>query len=196
MIHVFPPPEPPNFDQQTRQPGQRWLHKNLDSNGQLPKTKRPPAKWTRFKSHLAASFRNCCGYSAMYEPVGTVDHYLCCENHPKLAYEWSNYRYASGWINSSKGLLDNQVLDPFEVQDEWFEILLPSLQLVLTDAVPAAERERAEFTLIRLHLRDDERVIRQRRQWYQMYLEEKISLAALTDVAPLIARAIRKQGKD
>ena len=26
-----------------------------------------------------------------------------------------------GWINSSKGTLDNQILDPFEVEDDWFE---------------------------------------------------------------------------
>jgi hypothetical protein len=129
----------------------------------------------------------------MFEPVGTVDHYRSCENHPRLAYEWSNYRYASGWINSSKGTLDETVLDPFQVEDGWFEILLPSLQLVLTDAVPSEERARARFTLERLHLRDDERIIRQRRQWYQMYQESKLSLEGLADVAPLIAHAAQRQ---
>lgn len=33
-------------------------------------------------------------------------------------------------MNSSKGTLDNQVLDPFEVANDWFEILLPSLQYI------------------------------------------------------------------
>ncbi len=193
MIYVTPPPEPPDFDRRARQPGQTWLDKNLPENGKLPKGKRPPAKWTPFKSRLAGGFHYRCGYSAMHEPVGTVDHYLSCENHPDLAYEWRNYRYASAWINASKGTLDDQVLDPFEVQDEWFEILLPSLQLVLTDAVPSEERQRAECTLERLHLRDDERVIRQRQQWYDLYLAGKITLAGLETVAPLIARAVRKQ---
>lgn len=193
MIRVTPSPEPPDFDRRARQPGQVWLAKNLDKNGKLPKGKRPPDKWTAFKGKLANGFQNRCGYSAMYEPVGTVDHYLSCDNHPELAYEWQNYRYASGWINSSKGTLDNQILDPFEIQNEWFEIILPSLQLVLTDAVPDEERQRAEFTLNRLRLRDDERVIRQRQQWYAMYLEGRITLAGLEIVAPLIARAVRKQ---
>ncbi len=187
MIRFNPPPEPAEFDQKGRQIGNAWLAKNPD-----PK-KRPRDYWSPFKSHLADGFANLCGYSAMYEPVGTVDHYLCCENHRHLAYEWSNYRYASGWLNSSKRTLDEQVLDPFQVGDDWFEILLPSLQLVLTDAVPPHERDRAAFTLERLHLRDDERILRQRQVWYQLYMDGELTLAGLERKAPLIARAIRRQ---
>jgi len=65
--------------------------------------------------------------------------------------------------------------------------LLPPLQLVLTDAVLPHERQKAEFTLQRLHLGDDERVIRQRQQWYQLYLD------GLEKKTPLITGAIRKQ---
>jgi len=180
-------PEPAEFDQKVRQPGNAWLIKNLDSQ------KRPKDYWSAFKSDLANGFNNLCGYSVMYEPVGTVDHYFCCENHRHLIYEWSNYRFISGWLNSSKGTLDNRVLDPFEVGDDWFEIILLSLQLVLTDKVPPAERIRAEFTLKRLHLQKDERIMRQREVWYQMYLNGEITLEGLDKKAPLIARAVRKQ---
>lgn len=187
MLKFNPPPEPPDFDKKARQPGNNWLAKNPD-----PK-KRPRDYWSKFKSDLADGFNNLCGYSVMYEPVGTVDHFLSCENHRHLAYEWSNYRFISGWINSSKGTLDNQFLDPFEVEDDWFEILLPSLQLVMTDTVPPHQHQKAEFTLQRLHLQDDERVIRQRQAWYQMYLNSEITLTGLEKKAPLIARAIRKK---
>ena len=129
----------------------------------------------------------------MYEPVGTVDYFLSCDNHLHLAYEWSNYRFASGWINSSKGTLDQQVLDPFEVENDWFEILLPSLQLIITDKVPLHERQKAEFTLQKLHLRDDERVLRQRQAWYKLYIDGDLTLTGLEKKAPLIARAVRKQ---
>jgi len=44
-----------------------------------------------------------------------------------------------------------------------------------------------------LRLRDDERVIRQRQQWYQLYLDGDITLEGLEKKAPLIAGAIRKQ---
>jgi hypothetical protein len=84
------------------------------------------------------------------------------------------------------------VLDPFEVEDDWFELRLPDLQLVLSDKVPPEVYERAAFTLERLHLRDDERVIRQRRAWYELFLEGEITLAGLERKAPLIARAVRK----
>ncbi|MBD2484300.1 hypothetical protein [Planktothrix sp. FACHB-1365] len=186
MIKFNSLPKPPDFDEQVRKPGESWLAKNPDK-------KRPKDYWTPFKHHLADGFSNLCGYSVMYEPVGTVDHYLCCDNYPDLAYEWSNYRYASGWINSSNQTLDDQVLDPFQVRDDWFEIILPSLQLVLTNQVPPEELERAAFTLERLHLRDDERVIRQRREWYRCYLAGEITLEGLEKKAPLIARAVRKQ---
>lgn len=186
MMRFNPPSEPPEFDQKARQAGNNWLAKNLNNL-------RPRDYWSPFKSNLADGFGNLCGYSVMYEPVGTVDHYLSCENYPNLAYEWSNYRFASAWINSSKRTLDDQVLDPFQVGEDWFEIILPSLQLVLTNKVPPAERQRAEFTLQRLRLRDDERVIRQRQQWYQLYLDGDITLEGLQKKAPLIARAIRKQ---
>ncbi|MEB3336577.1 MAG: hypothetical protein VKJ46_03875, partial [Leptolyngbyaceae bacterium] len=126
--------------------------------------KRPRDLWSPFKSPLADGFHKLCGYSAMLDLGGTVDHYLSCKNHRSLAYEWSNYRFCSGWINSSKRALDDQVLDPFQVEDDWFEILLPSLQLVLTASVPDSERDRAEFTLQRLGLKDDERILRQRRE--------------------------------
>ncbi len=193
MKRFAPPSEPPDFDAQARQPGNDWLSHHLDEDGKLPKGRRPPNRWSNFKAQLAIGFGNLCAYSVMYEPVGTVDHYLSCENCPGLAYEWSNYRYSSGWINSSKGTLDEAVLDPFRVEDDWFEILLPSLQLILTDAVPPEERDRAKFTLKRLHLAHDERVLRQRRQWYAVYLEGKLTLEGLGDFAPLIAQAVYKQ---
>jgi hypothetical protein len=186
MISFEPPPEPDDFDEEVRQPGTDWLSSHSASDG------RPPSYWNDFKTDLADGFGELCGYSAMYTPNGTVDHYLSWSNHPELAYEWSNYRYAAGWMNSSKQDADDKVLDPFEVEDGWFEIILPSLQLVVSDDIPAEHREKAEFTLERLNLRDDERVIRQRRSWYEMFEEDRITLEGLREVAPLIARAVEE----
>lgn len=185
MIHFSAPAKPDDFDEKVRQPGTAWL-------AQHP-VGRPKDYWQLCKGELADGFRNLCAYSAMYEPVGTVDHYLSCAVDRSQAYEWSNYRFASGWINSSKQNADATVLDPLRVEDGWFEILLPSLQLVLTDAISPEERDRAQYTLTRLHLRDDERVIRQRRAWYKLYQEGSLTLDGLEKMAPLIARAVRKQ---
>ncbi len=183
MIHFEPVAEPSDFEHEARQPGLAWLAAN-------PLAQRPRDLWSRFKPALAEGFRQLCGYSAMYEPVGTVDHFLSWKRFRERAYDWSNYRFASGWINSVKQAADSEVLDPYEIRDGWFEILLPSLQLVVSDRVPAKIRPKAEHTLLRLRLRDDERVIRQRREWYRMYQTGELSLEGLRKKAPLIARAV------
>ncbi|MFQ2713495.1 hypothetical protein ACK3YJ_01130 [Aeromonas caviae] len=183
--------EPAEFDARCRQTGQQWLQAN-------PKADRKPGQrprdyWSPFKPQLADGFRQLCAYGAMYEPVGTVDHFLPIDADESLAYEWANYRFAAGWINSSKNKAVG-ILDPLDVRSGWFEVLLPSLQLVLVpERVPEPLHGLAEQTLIRLHLRDDERVLRQRRAWYQMYQAGKLTLEGLHEVAPLIAMAVEKQ---
>jgi hypothetical protein len=102
VIPFNPPPEPPDFNEKVRQRGNAWLAKNPD-----PK-KGTRDYWSPFKSNLADGFNNLCAYSVMYEPVGTVEHYLSRENYRNLTYEWSNLRFASAWINSTKGTLDDQ----------------------------------------------------------------------------------------
>jgi hypothetical protein len=187
MIRFERVPEPEGFDEKVRRPGRAWLAVN-------PETRRIPALWSPFRSHLADGFLHLCAYSALYEPIGCVDHYLSSKNHRHLAYEWSNYRFSSEWVNKSKQAADDQVLDPHEVEDGWFAILLPSLQLVVTDAVPPEQRARAKRTLERLHLRDDERVLRQRQAWYELYQKGHLTLEGLRRMAPLIARAVEAEG--
>lgn len=177
-------PEPTRFDDECRKPGADWLAKHPDA-------KRPRDFWSQFKSSLADGFRQLCAYSAMYEPVGTVDHFVSCDENSSLAYEWSNYRFASAWINSSKQDVLG-ILDPFEIGEEWFEILLPSLQLVTTTRIPRRYRPIAELTLKRLHLRDDERILRQRRSWLKSYENGGVNLEELRLRAPLLARAVEK----
>jgi len=186
MIRFAGQPKPEGFVSRVEQRGNARLARH-------PGTARPVDYWSAFKPALATAFRDLCAYSAMYEPVGTVDHFVSCGEDRSRAYDWSNYRFSSGWINASKqDLVSSALLDPFEVEDGWFEILLPSLQLVTTDRVPEELRARAEFVLQRLHLRDDERVLRQRLEWYRMYRSGELTLAGLERKAPLIARAVRK----
>ena len=183
MIRFERVPEPPEFNLQARVAGNAWLLANPDET-------RPKDFWTPFKGDLARGFRDLCAYSAMYEPVGTVDHFISCHEDRSKAYDWGTYRYCAAWINSSKGNVPAaDLLDPFEIQNGWFDIHLPSLQLRVSDKVPDELRERAEFVLDRLRLRDDERVMRQRREWYRMYQQQELSQAGLESKAPLIAAA-------
>lgn len=186
MIRFEPHPKPEGFEDRVEKLGAAWLAANA--------TGRPPAHWREFRPQLADAFRSLCAYGAMFEPVGTVDHFVSVDEDRSRSYDWTNYRFCSAWINSSKqSLKSTQLIDPFTVVNEWFEVQLPSMQLVLTDRVPLEERKRAQFMLDRLHLGHDERVIRQRREWYRMYQEGELDLVGLAKKAPLIAAAIRKQ---
>lgn len=130
----------------------------------------------------------------MWISSGTVDHFVSWNEDKSLAYEWSNYRYVEGWVNSSKNKKKSaDFLDPFEVGEGWFEIRLPSMQLALTDAIPAALRAKAEYTLKNLPIRDDERILHTRREWYRMYQEGELTLESLRKKAPLIAAAVERQ---
>ncbi len=176
--------KPSGFENVERR-GATWLAEH-------PGASRPYDLWSDFKGHLADGFMNLCGYSAMYEPVGTIDHFVSYDEAPARAYDWENYRFCAAWFNSSKKKLRaSEVLDPFEVEDDWFEVLLPSLELVATAALPSAFATQAKTMLKRLG--NDERVMRQRRAWHKRYQLQQISLDVLAEFAPLIARAVEKQ---
>ena len=123
----------------------------------------------------------------MWDLNGTVDHYVSRDNRRDLAFEWSNFRYISGWLNSSKQTLDQEVLDPFRVEIAWFEIVLPSLVMQLTPCVPKRIRPVAEFTLTRLHLADGDRVYEQRRIYYDSFVTKNRPIDWLEKYAPVLA---------
>ena len=187
MITVTPVPEPSLFESKCRQPGAHWAQNH-------PAAARPRDFWSPFLPDLRNGFEDRCAYLAMYTPTGgTIDHYLSYQKHPELAYDWANFRFCSTDMNSSKKNADDQVCDPYAIGDDWFEILLPSLQMVVTTLVPESEKKRAEYTLDRLRLKAGEKVIRMRRAWYQLYQTGQLKLEGLHRVAPLIARAVEKE---
>jgi hypothetical protein len=187
MIPVPKVRKPRGFDTTVKTPGAAWLEAH-------PNARRPKDLWTAYRHVLETGFEGLCGYAAMLDPTGgTVDHYLSWKNHRHLAYEWSNFRFASDSMNKSKGTWDEAILDPYDVGPGWFEIILPSLQLQVTDRVPAALREKAIFTINKLKLRDGEKVVRWRRYWYALYQQGRLDIDGLEEVAPLIAEAVRKK---
>lgn len=189
MIPVPNPiPEPAAFDARCRIPGNRWLAEHPTA-----KANQFPGHWQRFQLNLAQAFTYRCGWSAMYIGTdGAVDHFLSRENDRERTsvYEWSNYRYISTTVNSSKQALDQAVLDPFEVQHGWFEVRLPAFMLICTELVPATYREKADFTIQRLKLDVGSKFIANRRQWYCNYLCSNLPMTNLREYAPLMAAAI------
>jgi hypothetical protein len=188
VIRVERAEEPPDFEAKVRAPGREWLAKHDRGD--------PPDHWRHARHHLRNAFRSRCGYTAMFLQSGTVDHFVSRseDKERKLVYEWRNLRYAAGWINSSKsGLPSSEVLDPFDVGDDWFAIELPRCELVMTEHCPLEYQARALTMLERLHLGLGEEAVSVRREFYDLYLEGKLPLDLLEDWAPLIARAVRKQ---
>ncbi len=143
MIPFTPQAEPTresanfDFNREVRQKGSAWLQKTPDA-----RTKdRPPPYWSKCLPHLRRAFRGLCGYAAMkVESKGTVDHFRSWAKtkgaEPGLAYEWTNYRFCSAALNARKNKFDEDMLDPFEVQGDWFRVSLPDMQLLPTDRIP------------------------------------------------------------
>lgn len=192
MIPVPTVAAPPTWDAKGRERGERWLTAHPVAKRDPKRSFRPRNYWSKFASELGEGFAWRCGYSAMYVPNGTVDHFVPWEDvegtaDEKLAYDWMNFRYSDGWFNSSRKC--TPVPDPYTVGAGWFEITLPDLQLRATVAVPAGEAARAA-NLLRW-MKDDPRVMRARRRYFALYRSGDMSLAALDGFAPLIAAAVR-----
>lgn len=185
--------EPPFFNTNCREPGGAFLVAYPEKD--------PHEKsewWSQFKPDLAKHFSHRCGWlGTSIGLTGAVDHYHGCGNrrgkpsqHRDRAFEWTNYRYASGTINSLKNNHDDKILDPCEIEDDWFEVILPNFTLRFTDAVPENLREKAKFTIKTLQLFNHE-ARWTRYDWYRRYWENRC-LASLERDAPLVAVAVKK----
>ena len=188
--------EPPHFDTNCRVPGAAWLVAN-------PKKDCHEATylWSPFRRALRQGFSERCGYLAIKLHVGgVVDHHVSCSEDRSKAFEWANYRYSCGTVNSRKQALDRRnirVLDPFAIQEGWFRVLLPSFELVLTDAMDAGLRGLARDTLDKLQLGKGDEAIQARWSVYESHWNNgDINLVGLRRDAPLIADAVEARMRE
>ena len=188
MMHFDPVKEHPDWQTKGSLPGLAWLKAH-------PNAERPYDYWTgkdrKFRCYLRDGFKQLCAYTALWTPNGTVDHFIPWETirgtaQAHMAYEWSNFRYAAGWFNSSRQSTD--IPDPCIVQDDWFELLLPSCELVATAQVPSQHQQAAQNVL--RWLGTDDRVIDVRTGYFIAYRSKEITLKRLHKWTPLIARAL------
>lgn len=188
MIRVARVPPPETFDARCRQPGNAWLAQNPDSE-------EFPGFWRQFAPDLERAFHHRCAYLGIFITKGTVDHYLAKSRERALVYEWSNYRFADFAVNSGKKpAWDGHLIDPFEVEDDWFEVLLPSCQLrIVEERVPASLLERVRFTVSKLKLDHGEEVVGLRREWLHWYEQGELQLEGLRRLAPQVARAVERR---
>jgi len=196
VIRVKAEAAPADFDAQVRQPGLRWLrnHRLPLDRPVPPKTKLEPY-WRSCLPQLRVAFKGICAYSALWveEVTGfqTVDHFVAKSRAAaKLAYEWSNYRFASGHMNSRKRDFDD-VLDPFELAPNTFSLNLTSGTITATPGHRDAAAARA--TIDRLGL-NDLALVRARLGYWQEYLQGHIDGDYLERKAPFVWHEANRQG--
>src|SRR5689334_4937161 len=107
MIPITRENEPQNFDETVRRPGKDWLaSKGLPLVGPLPKKIQLADYWTRCTPELRRLYGGMCAYMSVYIPevVGdaSVEHFKPKSLYAEHAYEWNNYRFVCGMLNSCK----------------------------------------------------------------------------------------------
>lgn len=191
MIRVAAKAEYPNFDNEVRSPGAAFLATCPAPNSDQFKRKN---FWSRAAQELHAAYSGICAYTAMYLPEqGSVDHFLPKKSHPHLAYEWSNFRLASGRVNSSKGHSTN-ILDPFEIEDHWFHMDIPTCLLKANLELDRPLRIAISQTINTLRLNQDDNYVQERCNILVEYAREDVSLAFITRRYPFLAKEINRQG--
>jgi hypothetical protein len=109
-----------------------------------------------------------------------------------LAYEWSNYRLASGRVNSCKGN-QTSILDPFDVDNDWFEIDIPSCLLKPKAGLPNDLRSQINATINSIRLNLDDYYVQERCNILIDYAKGEISLNFLKRRYPFLAKEVERQ---
>lgn len=197
MIHVDPQPEPPGFDATVRKKGLASLaRKGVSLYRPLPPKTTVEPHWRACLDDLYRSYRGQCAYlGVFFERVtggGTVDHFVAKSAKPSLAYEWSNYRLACSIMNSRKRDYEN-VLDPFEIENGWFQLELVTGYVFPDRKLPAAMERKVQNTIDRLNL-NDSGIREMRTRHYQGIIDGEYTVAFLKKYSPFVWNEANRQG--
>jgi hypothetical protein len=193
MIRVQPQPEPPEFDTLVRQPGLVFLQGNPQPTNSQWKSR---SYWRGIIPKLRVCYQEICAYCCHWIPPdtgsSTVEHFLSKHKYPKQAYEWSNYRLVSGTLNGRKGTQDD-ILDPFHIQNGWFVIDFPSLLVKPAQGLAASIAQSVQRTIDVLALNDEGTCVQGRQAYIRDYCLNYIDFTCLRTKAPFIALELQRQ---
>lgn len=196
MIPVKRRRAPAGFNEKVLRPGRRWLKQNrLPASGQVPEGVQLEPFWHACLDDLHRKYGGICAYVCIYIEKVTgarsVDHFVAKSSAIEQAYRWSNYRLACHKMNARKGAFDD-VLDPFVVQEGTFVLNLFDGSIKPRPGLDAALRQRAEDTIQRLGL-DDEECRSVRRGYFTDYITREISLDYLRRRCPFVWQEVMRQ---
>jgi uncharacterized protein (TIGR02646 family) len=197
VIPVTPQPEPQDFAKLVRAPGLKWIKKSgLNPNQPVPSGTEIPSHWTKCLSVLRDAYGGICAYVCVYVPkvVGapSVEHFVPKSRHLNQAYEWNNYRFVCAKMNSRKHDFED-VLDPFILEPESFELNLGDGGIAPHPRLNAVERREAVKTIKRLKL-DDAECRSMRLEFIQAFRTHQITAEYLNRQAPFIWFEMQRQG--
>jgi len=194
MIPVQPQPEPEDFPERVRTPGAAFL-KQVPH----PTTKQWKGKeyWRRALPNMHTSYNGICVYSAHWiSPVTgghSIDHFAPRVSRPDLAYEWSNFRYASSKFNARKGI--HTILDPFQLEPDWFILDFDSFLVKPNPNLVPEQKAAVRNAIDILKLNDDEDCVELRQDCVGWLRTGEISFTHLQRIAPFIAHELQRQGR-
>lgn len=197
MIQVPQLPAPANFDARVKVPGEAFLGTTPDPTNRDFRNKN---YWGRVHQEMYDSYDGICSYSASWMPRATnqpltthstIDHFIPRTDWPSGAYEWSNFRMARRDINENKGE-SLEIVDPFHIQNDWFEIDFMTCRIKATTAAHEVVRPRIARTLQVLRL-NEYPIIDQRVGIIGDFAHDRVDLPTIQRLFPFIAREIIRQ---
>ena len=190
MIRVTEKPEYAEFDAQVRQRGVRYLQRNPSpTSKQFGKHN----YWTKSLNQLRGAYDRLCAYTTReLVDTGSVDHFVPKTKYPGLAYEWSNFRLTRQIINRRKGNSED-VIDPFDVCEEWFVLDIPSCLIRPGKGIARETRVAVNNTINILGLNRDERLVEERCRLLLDLADGDITLNFLDRHYPFLSAEVRRQ---
>jgi hypothetical protein len=208
VIRVAPADEPATFDGLVRGPGLRAISEMIgrrpkrtsgrrfskvaSRREKIPADKFPPY-WTECLDDLMTAYDEVCAYTCfrIHEVTGwrTADHFAPKSLQWDQVYEWSNYRLACGRLNARKKDFSD-LLDPFEIQDGWFQLELVAFQVIPNPILAADLVQQIDRTITRLGLND---FCKAREKDAERYWAKGFTYNTLLEESPFVAMELRRQ---
>ncbi|WP_294114433.1 hypothetical protein [uncultured Fibrobacter sp.] len=196
MIPVKQMPEPPDFDEKVRKPGNKWLADPINANVNPSKYKN---FWTRCLPDLAEAYGHMCAYLAIYfDPAfgaDSVDHFIPKSDPIKgksLTYEWSNYRLSCLGENRKKNVSISPI-DPFTMEPESFFIDFSDGHVFPNPAKDANYQQDCKDAIIALNLNNPINC-KMRKSCYLRYLKGEWTELGMQRESPFVWQEICRQG--
>lgn len=191
VIPIALKPEPPNFSDRVRKPGQEFLKQVPNP---ITEEWNKNAFWQKVLPDMRRAYNSLCAYCATWIPHSTgshsIDHFIPKAVTPTLAYEWDNFRYVSSRFNSRKGT--RSILDPFNIQFGWYTLDFSSFLIKPGSQLNDQNKQLINDTIKILKLNDDEDLVCERQNWIEEWRNRHITFGHLKRKAPFIAYELQR----